>query len=142
MRRFPLFVLGFLLSAAACVATNPHVQPVPVATNGPKACLAAAEWTTETRRIAHSHTYETRRMGERLACDVARMQLAERSASVCQVNLGSRTDIRNLTAATQFSGVGQGCNCLDFGMWTRCEVEGDAVCGFAAAVPGTGDCAP
>lgn len=142
MHRLAIPVLGLVLVVGSCVATNPHLQSVPVATNGPKACLADAEWTAQTERVAHSQTNLTQRTGERLACDVARMRLAKRSASVCQTTFGSRADIRSLTAATQFAGAGSGCNCLDYGLWTRCEAAGDAICSFEAAVPTTGSCVP
>ncbi|MEZ5670053.1 MAG: hypothetical protein R3F55_21980 [Alphaproteobacteria bacterium] len=133
-------IVALSVPLCACVGPGAGVPPAAVPTNGPAACTATAAWQPQEQRIAHEWVYETLRMGEYLACDVAKRQLAQRSASVCQTALGSRTDIRDLVARTQFHGSGYVCDCREVGMFTACTVEGDALCSYEEAVPGSYSC--
>jgi len=125
------------VALAACVSGEGYQTPVPVPTNGPAAQYADAGWTPQEQRITHSYQAQMIPMGEYAACDLAKRELAQRSAAVCQTSFGSRTDIRALTARTQFNGGSWICNCREFGrlfMW--CDVEGDAICSFEEAASG------
>lgn len=125
---------------AACVATGSNLTPVSVPTNGPAACYAGATWVPQEERVSHSWQSSTMPMGEALACDLAKRELAQRSAGICQTSFGSRTDIRNLTARTQFDGGSWICSCRDAGIFMQYDVEGDAICNFETAAAGTDSC--
>lgn len=125
---------------AACVAADPTLTPASVPTNGPAACYAGASWIPQEERVSHSWQSSTMPMGEALACDLAKRELAVRSPGICQTSFGSRTDIRNLTARTQFDGGSWICTCRDAGIFMQCDVEGDAICNFESAAAGTDSC--
>ena len=141
---FRLLALIPSLFAMACVAGSsqaPWQTPVALATNGPAACYAPATFAPEEHRISHTVLNDSQPLGEALACDLARRELAQRSEQVCQTAYGSRTDIRNLTARTQVSGGTFACNCRQINsLFMQCTIEGDAICSFEAAKPGTDAC--
>jgi hypothetical protein len=134
--RGPL-VLSIAALLAACVAGSgeSHLTPVPVATNGPAACYAQASFTPQEQRVTIQHQSTTQRMGELAACELAKQEVANRAAGTCQTRFGSRTDIRNLTARTQFNGGTSLCTCRDAGLFMQCDLEGDVICNFEAADP-------
>jgi hypothetical protein len=92
-----------------------------------------AAFTPREERVAIRHTATMMRMGELAACELAKQELASRSPGTCQTHFGSRTDIRNLTARTQFNGGTWICHCRDAGLFMQCDVSGDAVCAFEEA---------
>jgi hypothetical protein len=132
---FRLLLPAATLMLAACVADSgeSYHRPTPVATNGPAACYADAAFTPREERVAIRHTATMMRMGELAACELAKQELASRSPGTCQTHFGSRTDIRNLTARTQFNGGTWICHCRDAGLFMQCDVSGDAVCAFEEA---------
>lgn len=132
------------LLLAACVAGDgrpSHLTPTAVATNGPAACYAQASFAPEEHRIPTTHSTVLTPMGDYVACQQARQELAQRSSEICQASYGGRTDIRNLTARTQFNAAPTNCHCIELSeLFIQCTVDGDAICAFEAAKPGSGTC--
>lgn len=134
--------LAATLALAACVAGSgeSHLAPVAVPTNGPAACHAQASFVPQEQRITISHTATMQRMGESVACELAKQEVANRAVGTCQTTFGSRTDIRNLTARTQFNGGSSLCTCRDAGIFMQCDLQGDVICNFEVADPATSSC--